>query len=146
MTKKKTSKQTSLEWAQKTYDELKAKKDKPIKFRSGLEQQVAKLLEGLGISYQYESEKLGYTIEHHYTPDFVLPNYIYLETKGYWSPSDRRKILNVLKANPEIDLRMVFQSPYNKINKKSKTTYAMWCDKHNIPWTSYHNIPLEWLI
>ena len=144
--KKKTSKQTSLEWAQKTYDELKAKKDKPIKFRSGLEQQVAKLLEGLGISYQYESEKLGYTIEHHYTPDFVLPNYIYLETKGYWSPSDRRKILNVLKANPEIDLRMVFQSPYNKINKKSKTTYAMWCDKHNIPWTSYHNIPLEWLI
>ena len=146
MTKKKTSKQTSLEWAQKTYDELKAKKDKPIKFRSWLEQQVAKLLEGLGISYQYESEKLGYTIEHHYTPDFVLPNYIYLETKGYWSPSDRRKILNVLKANPEIDLRMVFQSPYNKINKKSKTTYAMWCDKHNIPWTSYHNIPLEWLI
>ena len=71
MTKKKTSKQTSLEWAQKTYDELKAKKDKPIKFRSGLEQQVAKLLEGLGISYQYESEKLGYAIEHHYTPDFV---------------------------------------------------------------------------
>ena len=146
MTKTKTSKETSLEWAQKTYDKLKKKKDKPIKFRSGLEQQVAKLLEGLGISYGYETEKLGYTIEHNYTPDFVLPNYVYLEAKGYWSPSDRRKILNVLQANPEIDLRMVFQSPYNKINKKSKTTYAMWCDKHNIPWTSYHNIPIEWLI
>ena len=122
------------------------KKKKTSKFRSGLEEQVAKLLSGLGISYEYESEKLSYTIEHHYTPDFVLPNYIYLETKGYWSPADRRKILNVLKANPEIDLRMVFQSPYNKINKKSKTTYAMWCEKHDIPWTSYHNIPLEWLI
>ena len=146
MTKTKTSKDTSLEWAQKPSDKLKKKKDKPIKFRSGLEQQVAKLLEGLGISYGYETEKLGYTIEHNYTPDFVLPNYVYLEAKGYWSPSDRRKILNVLQANPEIDLRMVFQSPYNKINKKSKTTYAMWCDKHNIPWTSYHNIPLEWLI
>ena len=141
----KTSKE-SLEWAQQAYDELKDKQNKPIKFRSGLEKQVAKLLEGLGISYKYESEKLGYTVEHNYTPDFVLPNYVYLEAKGYWSPEDRRKIKNVLKANPEIDLRMVFQSPYNKINKKSKTTYAMWCDKHDIPWTSYHNIPLEWLI
>ena len=56
MTKTKTSKETSLEWAQKTYDKLKKKKDKPIKFRSGLEQQVAKLLEGLGISYGYETE------------------------------------------------------------------------------------------
>ena len=146
MTKKKTSKQTSLEWAQKTYDELKAKKDKPIKFRSGLEQQVAKLLEGLGISYQYESEKLGYTIEHHYTPDFVLANYTYLEAKGYWSPEDRRKILNVKKSNPEIDLRMVFQSPYNTISKKSKTTYAQWCERHDIPWSSYQEIPIEWLV
>ena len=121
------------------------KKKKTSKFRSGLEEQVAKLLSGLGISYEYESEKLGYTIEHHYTPDFVLPNYVYLETKGYWSPSDRRKILNVKKSNPEVDLRMVFQAPFNKINKNSKTTYAKWCEKHDIPWTAYHNIPLDWL-
>ena len=121
-------------------------KKKTSKFRSGLEEQVAKLLSGLGISYEYESEKLGYTIEHHYTPDFVLPNYVYLETKGYWSPSDRRKILNVKKSNPEVDLRMVFQAPFNKINKNSKTTYAKWCEKHDIPWTAYHNIPLDWLI
>ena len=121
-------------------------KKKISKFRSGLEEQVAKLLSSLGISYGYETEKLSYTIEHDYTPDFILPNYTYLEAKGYWSAADRRKILAVKKDNPEIDLRMVFQSPYNKISKKSKTTYAKWCDKHDIPWTSYHNIPLEWLI
>ena len=121
-------------------------KKKISKFRSGLEEQVAKLLSGLGISYGYETEKLSYTIEHDYTPDFILPNYTYLEAKGYWSAADRRKILAVKKDNPEIDLRMVFQSPYNKISKKSKTTYAKWCEKHDIPWTSYHNIPLEWLI
>jgi G:T-mismatch repair DNA endonuclease (very short patch repair protein) len=122
------------------------KKKKTSKFRSGLEEKVADLLEGLGITYKYESEKLSYTIEHNYTPDFVLPNYTYLETKGYWDAADRRKVLAVKKANPEIDLRMIFQSPYNKISKKSKTTYAMWCEKHAIPWTSFHNIPLEWLI
>ena len=119
---------------------------KTSKYRSGLEKQVAKLLQGLGISFEYESIKVPYTIQHNYTPDFILPNYVHLETKGYWDPADRRKILAVKKDNPELDLRMVFQSPYNKINKKSKTTYAMWCEKHDIPWTAYHNIPLEWLI
>jgi|TARA_R100000458_G_scaffold674_1_gene548 hypothetical protein len=144
MKKKKTSKEDSLEWAQKAFDKLKEKKN--IKFRSKLESDIASLLEHLGVSYEYESEKLGYTIEHTYTPDFVLPNYTYIEAKGYWSPSDRRKILNVKKDNPGIDLRMVFQSPYNTISKKSKTTYAKWCERHSIPWTSWQNIPLDWLI
>jgi len=144
MPKKTTSKEESLEWAKKAYAKLKDRKN--IKFRSKLEEKVADLLEGLGVSYQYESEKLSYTIEHNYTPDFVLPNYIYLETKGYWDAADRRKVLAVKKANPQIDLRMVFQAPFNTISKKSKTTYAMWCEKHDIPWTSYHDIPLDWLI
>ena len=142
--KKKTSKEKSLEWAQKAYDKLK-NKEQP-KYRSNLEKDIANLLEGLGVSFQYESEKLSYTIEHNYTPDFVLPNYVYLEAKGYWDAADRRKVLAVKRDNPDIDLRMVFQSPYNTISKKSKTTYAQWCEKHDIPWTSYHAIPLEWLI
>jgi len=141
---KKTSKEESLEWAQKAYDKLKNKR--PDKFRSGLEEKVANLLEGLGVSYEYESKRIPYTIQHHYCPDFILPNHVLLETKGYWDAADRRKIKAVKKDNPELDLRMVFQSPFNTISKKSKTTYAMWCEKHDIPWTSFHNIPLEWLI
>ena len=142
--KKTTSEKEALEWAKKAYAKLKDSKN--IKFRSKLEENIANLLEGLGVSYQYESEKLSYTIEHNYTPDFVLPNYTYLEAKGYWSAEDRRKILNVKKSNPEIDLRMIFQAPYNTISKKSKTTYAKWCERHDIPWTSYHDIPIEWLV
>ena len=144
MTKKKTSKESSLEWAQRAFNKLKEKKEP--KFRSNLEKNIADLLTGLGVSYEYESEKLSYTIEHNYTPDFVLPNYTYLEAKGYWAPEDRRKILAVKKSNPDVDIRMVFQSPYNTISKKSKTTYAKWCERHDIPWTSYQNIPLDWLI
>ena len=139
----KTSKE-DLEWAQRAYDKLKNKTEP--KFRSKLEEKVASLLEGLGVSYEYESTKVPYTIQHNYTPDFVLPNYVHLEAKGYWAAEDRRKILAVKKDNPELDLRMVFQSPYNKISKRSKTTYAQWCDKHDIPWTAYHEVPLEWLI
>ena len=144
MTKKKTSKEDALEWAQKAYDKLKNKQ--PPKYRSNLEKNIADLLEGLGVSFLYESEKLSYTIEHNYTPDFVLPNYTYLEAKGYWAAEDRRKILAVKRDNPDVDLRMIFQSPYNTISKKSKTTYAQWCDKHDIPWTSYKDIPIEWLV
>ncbi len=144
MTKKKTSKESSLEWAQRAFNKLKEKKEP--KFRSNLEKNIADLLTGLGVSYEYESEKLSYTIEHNYTPDFVLPNYTYLEAKGYWAPEDRRKILAVKKSNPEVDIRMVFQSPYNTISKKSKTTYAKWCERHDIPWSSYQEIPIEWLV
>ena len=119
---------------------------KTSRYRSKLEERVAELLDALKISYEYESTKVPYIIQHHYCPDFVLPNNVYLETKGYWDPADRRKILAVKKDNPDLDLRMVFQAPYNTISKKSKTTYAMWCEKPDIPWTSFHNIPLEWLI
>ena len=142
--KKKTAKEDALEWAQDTYNKLKEKKD--IKFRSGLEEKVANLLTGLGVSYEYESKRIPYVIQHHYTPDFVLPNHVVLECKGYWDPADRRKIKTIVKDNPDIDLRMVFQSPFNTISRKSKTTYAQWCDNLGIPWTSFHNIPLDWLI
>ena len=114
-------------------------------FRSGLEEKVADLFVELGVNYEYESTKVPYVIQHNYTPDFLLPNGIFLECKGFWEPEDRRKIKNVKEQHPELDIRMVFQSPFNKISKKSKTTYAQWCDKHNIPWTSFTNIPLEWL-
>jgi hypothetical protein len=116
-----------------------------VGYRSKLEENVADLLKELGVSYEYESTKVPYVIRHNYTPDFVLASGIFLETKGYWDADDRRKILAVKKSNPELDIRMVFQAPYNKISKKSKTTYAQWCDKHNIPWTSFTDIPINWL-
>jgi len=138
----KTTKE-NLEWAERTYAKLKNKYD--IKFRSKLEEKVAHLLSELGISYEYESTKVPYTIQHNYYPDFILSNNIHLETKGYWDAKDRRKVLAVKRDNPDLDLRMVFQAPYNTISKKSKTTYAKWCEKHDIPWTSYHDIPIDWL-
>ena len=115
-------------------------------FRSKLEEEVADLLVELGVKYEYETTKVPYVIEHIYTPDFILPNGVVLECKGYWDSDDRRKIKAVKTLNPELDLRMVFQAPYNTISKRSKTTYAKWCERHDIPWTSFHNIPLNWLL
>ena len=141
---KKTS-EDPKKWAQQAFDRLKKRKD--YRFRSKLEKSIADLLDELKIDYEFESTKLAYTIDHHYTPDFILPNkHVVLEAKGYWSPADRRKILAVKRDNPDMDIRMVFQHPYNTISKKSKTTYAQYCERHEIPWSSYVNIPLDWLI
>ena len=115
-------------------------------FRSKTEEDVAALLSNLNINYEYESRKVPYVIFHNYHPDFLLPNGVYLEVKGYFDSADRRKILAVKTYNPGIDIRMVFQSPHNKITKRSKTTYAKWCEKHGIPWCPYYEIPIEWLL
>ena len=87
---------------------------------------------------------IGDLIEVSYPADDAKRG-IVLETKGYWESADRRKILAVKKCNPDLDLRMVFQAPYNKIYKGSKTTYAAFCDRHKLPWAAFHSIPIEWL-
>ena len=114
-------------------------------FKSGLEEKVSDLLCELGVDYEYEGKSFPYTIQHLYTPDFILPNGVVLETKGYWRPEDRRKVKQVITENPDIDLRMVFQDPYKKISKKSKTTYSKWCQRYGIKWCAFHAIPIDWL-
>jgi hypothetical protein len=106
-------------------------------FRSGLEEKVADLLTNLGVKYEYESTKVPYVLQ--------LPNGVYLETKGHLTDEDRRKMKAVKAANPDLDVRFVFQSPFNKIYKGSKTTYAKWAEKHGFLWCAYHSIPTGWL-
>lgn len=42
-----------------------------------------------------------------------------------------------------MDIRFVFQNPKNKLYKRSKTTYADWCDKHGFKWAT-KVIPSSW--
>lgn len=123
----------------------KKTKTTSFKFRSGLEKDVANLLDELQVTFEYESERIAYILQCNYTPDFLLPNGVFLETKGRLTVEDRRKMIAVKKANPELDIRFVFQAPYNKINKGSHTTYAAWAEKHGFKWCAYHSIPIEWL-
>ena len=112
--------------------------------RSHLEEQVADLLDEMDIEYQYESEKIPYMIEANYIPDFKVGD-IYFETKGYFPPDQRRKMKAVKESNPDLDIRIIFQSPHNKINKRSKTTYSMCSEKNGFPWCAYYAIPVNWL-
>ena len=106
---------------------------------------MALALKGAGVHFQYETLRLNYTRPSTYTPDFVLPNGIIWEAKGYWEAADRTKHLLVREAHPERDIRFVFQNAATKLNKRSKTSYGEWCDKHNFLWCN-REVPKKWLI
>lgn len=116
-------------------------------FRSGLEDKVSKQLEGKGIPFDYEQWSIPYIIPasgHKYTPDFLLPNGIFIETKGLWDADDRKKHLLIREQHPELDIRIVFSSSRSKIYKGSPTSYGEWCEKHNIMFAD-KLIPIDWL-
>ena len=116
-------------------------------YRSGFEHKVSDQLKENKIKFEYETTVIPYIkpeTKHTYTIDFTLPNGILVETKGRWVLEDRKKHLLIKKQKPELDIRMVFQSAKTKIRKGSKTTYGMFCDKHDIPWAE-KTIPESWL-
>jgi hypothetical protein len=116
-------------------------------YRSGLEGRVAQQLEALGIHVEYEAHKIPYVIPesaHKYTPDFVLPNGIIIETKGRFVLEDRKKHLLLKSQYPEYDIRFVFSNSNAKINKGSKTSYADWCNRHGFLYTD-KLIPETWI-
>ena len=115
-------------------------------YRSGLEERVSKELEEAGVKYEYETQKIKYRVEEDrtYTPDFILPNGIIVETKGRFTVADRKKHLLIQKQYPKYDIRFVFQNSRAKLYKGAKTTYAQWCDKNGFLYAD-KSIPEEWL-
>lgn len=117
-------------------------------YRSGLEEVVDEHLKQKGVNGEYEQHKIHYTkpaTNNKYTPDFKLPNGIFVETKGRFTTSDRKKHLLIKEQHPDIDIRFVFQNANNKLSKRSKTTYGDWCQKHGFIYAE-KTIPDSWLL
>ena len=115
-----------------------------MNYRSGLEERLGKYLDKHAVPYLYEVERFKYVTESKYTPDFFLPNGVVIESKGFFKPSDRRKMLAVKAQHPDLDIRLVFQRN-NTLSKQSKTTYGDWATKHGFPWCIFPAIPESWL-
>lgn len=115
-------------------------------YRSGLEDVISQDLKDRGVAFEYETFKIKWQLVENktYTPDFILPNGVIIESKGRFVPSDRKKHLKVKEQHPELDIRFVFSNSRAKINKGSKTTYGMWCEKHGFLYAD-KRIPDEWL-
>lgn len=125
---------------------------KKLGFDSGIEMEVQQYLSArLGENVVYHPIRIQFIQPakvRHYQPDFVLRhNDVVIETKGRFTLPDRQKHLMLKKEYPDLDLRLLFDRPFNTISKKSKTTYADWCDKNGFIWADWSSktIPEDWL-
>lgn len=120
---------------------------KVLGFKSGLEDVLAAQLTAAGLKVAYESLVIPFTQPvkpRKYTPDFPLPNGIIIESKGRFVTADRQKHLLVKAQHPDLEIRFVFSNSNTRISKKSKTTYAAWCESKGFKYAD-KLIPLAWL-
>jgi len=99
------------------------------------------------IKFLYEGVTFKYVAPetlHRYTPDFVLPNGIIIETKGRFQAGDRKKHKLIKAQHPDLDIRFVFSNSRQRLNKKSMTTYGKWCFDHGFQYAD-KTIPLAWM-
>jgi len=125
---------------------------KDVTLKSRLEEVVYHYLTNANCVFKYESLKVTYfqpEVKKTYRPDFPIKGSFIIETKGAFNSADRKKMKLVKSQNPKLDIRFIFSNSKTKIGKKSKTTYAKWCELNDFP---YHCIdstkevfPTEWL-
>ena len=117
-----------------------------MRYKSRFEFDFATYLENNNIEFEYEQHKFTYVPKQRtYTPDFYLPEFdMFIETKGQFVGSDRSKHKLIAEQYPDLDLRFVFQNDKVKLSKKSKTTYADWCNKNNFKYAK-GVLPIGWM-
>ena len=98
-------------------------KHRLVQFRSKFEKNTALSLKREGVEFEYETLKISYTKLATYTPDFIFPNGVIIEAKGFFKPSDRTKHI-LISQQTDYDIRFLFQNAYNRLTKNSNTTYA----------------------
>lgn len=89
--------------------------------------------------FDYEADRIPYLFAGHYIPDFRVTTStgtLYIETKGYLRPEDKRKLVAVKKCNPHLDIRIVFYA----FTKKN----VAWATRNSFRY-AIGNIPKEWL-
>ena len=85
--------------------------------KSSLERSVYKDLQALKgrskLKIAYEVDKIPYYLVKQYIPDFSITfkdgRILYIEAKGWLRSEDRTKMIAVKKANPDLDIRLLFQ-------------------------------------
>ena len=128
-----------------------------IKYRSNGERDLAEFMICNKVLHEYEPVKVPYTLpvtKHNYTPDFCIycedGREILIEYKGRHrfgglDKETRTKMIAVKEQHPELDIRLVFDRPGNKIGKSPKSkTWEQWADEQHYIY-AHKTIPLSWL-
>lgn len=128
--------------------------EKEHRYRNKFEERTGRYLSDRDVEFDYESERIRYTVTGTYLPDFVVRGRsgktIYIETKGNGRSFDgpaRRKLRAVKEQNPELDVRIVFYSDGKCGPKRKDGTFMRqsdWAKKYKFPY-AIKEIPESWL-
>jgi hypothetical protein len=118
-------------------------KKSPPNFRSKFEESIFEAAKRSRKKLDHEPHFIPYIMKGSYLPDFILPNGIYIEAKGYLDAAACKKMKAVKQTNPHLDIRFVFQNANGKRNKRAKLRNWEWAEKHGFPWAE-GTIPLAW--
>lgn len=124
------------------------------KYRNKFEENTGRFLDEHNANFEYETERISYTTEGRYIPDFILTrrdgSKLYFETKGNGRSFDgqaRRKLIAVRDQNPGIDLRIVFYTDGKCGPKRKDGTFMRqsdWAKKYGFQF-AIGSIPESWL-
>lgn len=130
-------------------------------FRSKYEERVWKNAKADGLKLEYEPIVIGYAHPVHrgkcstcgatnsvtrpasYTPDFMLKNGTFVETKGKFTPANRTRMLALRAARPDIVVRILFMRD-NWLTKKHVSKYSDWAQSAGYEYAIGDRIPVEW--
>jgi hypothetical protein len=111
---------------------------------------------GILDGWEHHVDKVEYTVEHKYEPDFVRVikgKKILLEAKGrFWDSAEYSKYVWIAKALPD-DIELVFlfanpnaPMPQAKVRKDgTKRSHAEWAEANSFRWFSEDSIPDDWI-
>lgn len=117
-------------------------------YRSRFEERVGRKLK----SCEYEPYFVPYQYKAVYLPDFIPKGRsdILIECKGFFrNKQESRKYVAVADSNPDLTIVFILMNPKRAMpgvtKRKDGTKYSMaeWCDNHDFPWYTEHNLPKE---
>lgn len=123
-------------------------------YKNKFEYMTANHLRSKKLPFSYETEKLDYTLNKRYVPDFIIRtksnHKIYVETKGNgrsWDAAVRAKMVAVKAEHPELDIRILFWSNGEfgaKRKDGSRNTQLEWAEKNGFI-SAVRELPDEWV-
>ncbi len=112
---------------------------KKKKLRNAFEKKIERQLKRAKSVFTYETEKIPYVLAGHYIPDFIVTTplgKLYIETKGYFRPEHKRKMVAIRRQHPNLDIRLLFYAR-TKANVR-------WAERYGFKY-AFEKIPSEWL-
>ena len=111
---------------------------------------------GILDGWSFHTDKVPYTVEHNYHPDFIRKlegKNILLEAKGrFWDYAEFSKYIWISKALPEnTELVFLFANPSAPMPQAkrrkdgTKRSHGEWASANNFRWFSEDSIPDGWI-